>query len=124
MKIKLFVLLLVLLCSITLMAQRPQRVPAAPFPITVAQSDGVDLVIRLHGDENMHFVTTTDGYVIVEGENGDYFFGKVGKDNRIIPSKYRARNEELRNKKTLRYLRKMAKDERLKKDVFVFESYY
>ena len=77
MKIKELVLFFTLFFTSFLIAQQPQRVPAAPYPITVAQSDGVDLVIRLHGDENRHFVTTTDGYIIVEGANGDYFFGKI-----------------------------------------------
>ena len=101
-------------------SQRPQRVPAAPYPITIMQADGTELTIRLHGDENMHFTTTTDGYVIIDNGHEQYYFAKVNCKGALVPSKHKATDAGKRNKKTQRYLKKMDKDNRLKKDIFVY----
>ena len=47
-------------------------IKASPKPITVKQPDGTTLVIRVHGDENFHYITTTDGFLIQRDKDG-YF---------------------------------------------------
>lgn len=47
-------------------------VPALPRLITVKQSDGSTITIKIHGDENFHYTTTSDGYLIVQKE-GVYY---------------------------------------------------
>lgn len=47
-------------------------IKANPKPITVKQPDGSTLVIRVHGDENFHYITTTDGFLIQRDKDG-YF---------------------------------------------------
>ena len=117
MKRSIFLFSFLMFCVIFAMSQQPQRVPAVPYPITIAQSDGTELTIRLVGDENSHFVATPDGYVIVEGVNGDYYFGKVDCKGRTVPSKHIARNEGERSKKTEKSLRKISRDKRLKRTI-------
>lgn len=39
-------------------------VRAFPGAVTVTQADGTTLTIRIHGDENFHYTTTSDGYLI------------------------------------------------------------
>lgn len=105
--------LCLILGMISLTAQ-PRRCPATPHPIRVTQPNGDTLMIRLHGDENYHFTTTLDGYRIVKSKKGYYMFAKV-KDGKIIPSFFNARMKSDRNNWFLkRYLKKMAKDSKLK----------
>ena len=47
-------------------------IKANPKPITIKQPDGTTLVIRVHGDENFHYITTTDGFLIQRDKDG-YF---------------------------------------------------
>ena len=47
-------------------------VPALPRLITVKQSDGSTITIRIHGDEKFHYTTTSDGYLVVQ-KNGVYY---------------------------------------------------
>lgn len=47
-------------------------VPALPKLITVKQSDGSIITIRIHGDEKFHYTTTSDGYLVVQ-KNGVYY---------------------------------------------------
>lgn len=45
---------------------------AFPRPIVMRQPDGTTLLVRLHGDENFHYATTADGFLIGRGADG-YF---------------------------------------------------
>ena len=37
---------------------------AYPRPIVMKQPDGTTLLVRIQGDENYHFVTTSDGFML------------------------------------------------------------
>lgn len=54
-------------------------VRAFPGTIAVMQADGTTLSIRLHGDENFHYTTTSDGYLITQ-KDGIYYYATVGTD--------------------------------------------
>lgn len=70
MKKYLFLLFAILLsCQVRLFA-----VPARPLPVTVTQSDGTTLVVRLCGDEFFHWYETSDGIPLVQAGNGDYCY--------------------------------------------------
>ena len=43
-------------------------VGAYPLPVEVRQSDGTLLTVLLHGDEDFHYYTTTDGVLLVQKE--------------------------------------------------------
>ena len=66
---KLRLLLLPLLLALPLAAF---AIKANPRPVTVSLPDGSRLTICLHGDENFHYATTLDGYLIRRDRDG-YF---------------------------------------------------
>ena len=47
-------------------------IKANPRAVMVKQPDGKHLMVRIHGDENHHFVTTIDGYRVAPDEKGFY----------------------------------------------------
>ena len=49
--------------------------------------DGTKIEIRLHGDENFHFTTLTDGTIVKEVD-GYFYYANVG-DNNIEATKYK-----------------------------------
>ena len=55
---------------------------AYPFPVTITQSDGKQLTIIQHGDEDIHWTTTTDGVILVHKENG-YFIADIDLEGNL-----------------------------------------
>jgi M6 family metalloprotease-like protein len=53
-------------------------------PINVFQPDGQKITILLHGDENFHYRTTSDGYLIAQDEKGYFNYAEVGDDGSIL----------------------------------------
>lgn len=65
------------------------------FPIIVNQSDGTNLTIIAHGDENFHWITTMDGVIVIK--NGDSFYvADIDCDGKLTPSTQLAHNKENR----------------------------
>ena len=112
------ILMLILFCgfglSTYILGQSPSRVPATPYPIKVAQPNGDTITIRLFGDERQHYFTSTDGYVIVKNAEGYFCYAAINADNEVIASKYKVGKSGICMR---RYLKKMSKDERLKKNI-------
>lgn len=73
---------LLLLCFALAGTQEAAAIKANPNPITVTQPDGSLLTIRIHGDENFHYTTTLDDYMICRANDG--YFKYVDKDNNGI----------------------------------------
>lgn len=86
-RVSLLTLLSVLLVGIF----NASAVPAYPGPITVTQSDGTQLTIRIYGDEFSHYVLSQDGYTLVGGADGDYYFAKLSNDGNLVPSAIKAK---------------------------------
>ena len=63
---------ILLLCFLLCQAQNAFAIKANPRPVTIEQPDGTILTVRLYGDENFHYVTTIDGYLISRDRDG-YF---------------------------------------------------
>ena len=112
------ILMLMLFCgfglSTYMFGQSPSRVPATPYPIKVAQPNGDTITIRLFGDERQHYFTSPDGYVIVKNAEGYFCYAAINADNEVIASKYKVGKSGICMR---RYLKKMSKDERLKKNI-------
>ena len=112
------ILILMLFCgfglSTYMFGQSPSRVPATPYPIKVAQPNGDTITIRLFGDERQHYFTSIDGYVIVKNAEGYFCYAAINADNEVIASKYKVGKSGICMR---RYLKKMSKDERLKKNI-------
>lgn len=58
--------------------QEAEAVKAYPYPISVRQPDGSTLIVRLHGDENFHYATSADGYMLAKNSEG--FFCYISYD--------------------------------------------
>lgn len=72
-------------------------IKANPKPVTVRQPDGTTLVIRVHGDENFHYITTADGFLIQRDKDGffKYVQTDAAKGTRSITAR-RATNANVR----------------------------
>lgn len=68
-----------------------EAVPAYPNPIKKTQADGTTITIQLHGDEFFNYTTTSDGYNIVEGEDGIYYYAQLS-GGELFPTKVRAKD--------------------------------
>lgn len=77
MKKKLIIFLMACLTSVATWA-----VKADPTPITITQPDGTQLTIRLNGDEDLHWYSTTDGVLLVQ-DNMTYYVAKVNADGSL-----------------------------------------
>ncbi len=69
---------LFLLVALSVNCLEVDAIRAYPHPITLTQPDGTTLLVRLCGDENFHYITTTDGFMLAKDDAG--FFCYVGYD--------------------------------------------
>ena len=67
------------LCLVALTTVSAWAARALSEPVTVRQPDGTELVITLHGDEHIAWLTTTDGTLLVERDNA-YYVAAIGDD--------------------------------------------
>lgn len=68
---------------------------AYPGPITVIQSDGTELTVYLHGDENFNWSTTEDGALLVHLGN-NYYIAQVEGDGSLKATPQLAHNKNNR----------------------------
>ena len=66
-------------------------VQAFPEPVTVTQPDGTTITLRIHGDEEMDYTTTTDGYTVVMNQDGYYVYALL-EEGSLVPTQVVARN--------------------------------
>ena len=111
MKKYLFILLSLVVLSITVQAQKPAHVPAYPGQIARVQPDGDTIHVFLRGDEHMHFMMTLDGWQIRENDKGVICYCKprtVRKngEKQIVPvvTKKQAHDADKRTKCEKRWL--------------------
>ena len=64
---KTVLILITLLCHLASHASK-----GWPYPITVSQPDGTQLTVRINGDADFNWVSTLDGVVLKQEENGYY----------------------------------------------------
>ena len=58
---------------------------AIPGPVKVKQPDGSTVTVRIHGDENFNWLTSTDGYTLVHDAGGLLTYA-AEKSGRLVPS--------------------------------------
>ena len=81
------VLMLVLAGSLL---PRAYATPARPGTVTLTQSDGTVIRAQIHGDEFFHWTTTQDGYSIVGGGDGDWYFAELDSRGRLVSTGIKA----------------------------------
>lgn len=69
---KYFVLFLMLALAVVANA-----IPAKRVWKTYMQSDGSQLTLMMHGDEQLHYFKTTDGQVVVQNDENQYVYAQV-----------------------------------------------
>ncbi|MDR2684548.1 MAG: hypothetical protein LBB53_04105, partial [Prevotellaceae bacterium] len=97
---KLYSLVILLYISILCYA-----IPAKPVPVKVVQPDGTELIIRLNGDENFHYITTEDGILIAKNAKNFYEYASMDEDGKIFPIKIIARQPQFRTGKEILFLK-------------------
>lgn len=89
----------VMLCAGTALA-----VPARPGITDVTTPDGETIAVRLIGDEFFHIRLTEDGYPLVAGDDGYYYYAEITSDFALRPSGIRAVSAEARDAETREWL--------------------
>ncbi len=69
-----------------------QAVPAYPGLITTTQPDGTVIEIKLYGDENFSWATTTDGYTMLRNSEDYWVYAQQAPNGWLIPSDIVFRN--------------------------------
>ncbi len=59
-------------------------VPARPGVVTLRQKDGSIIRARIHGDEFCNYVTTEEGYNIVGGADGNWYYAELDKSGSLV----------------------------------------
>ncbi len=63
--------------------------------VDIRQADGTVLTVVLHGDEDFHYYTTTDGILLVQ-QGGAYYVASTGTDGRLSATPHLAHNASQR----------------------------
>ena len=73
--------------------QEALAIGAFPRPVLMRQPDGSTLLVRIQGDENFHFVTSSDGYLLKKDKKGYFCYVDYdSKSGRKSLTKQRAHN--------------------------------
>lgn len=89
--------------------QATWAIKAYPHPIMMRQPDGTTLLVRIQGDENFHFVTTTDGFLLNKDKKGYFCYVDYDKKTqKKVMTKQRAHNVDVRSDKEKKLLESLA----------------
>ena len=94
----------VLICFLITQVGNIWAIPADPTPFKLQQPDGKEFHAKLHGDEFLHFITTTDGYTIIKSPDGFYKYAVQNHDENILPGKYTAKDPAERSNDEVLFL--------------------
>lgn len=89
---RIFIFLSALFIALSIFA-----IPADRTAISVKQSDGTTLMVRLTGDEYCHYYTTLDGIPVVKEANGDFYYATMTADGALVSTNCLAHNKENRS---------------------------
>lgn len=103
---KFLLLLSLIIASLALSINTSQAVPAYNKAVNVTLPDGSQLTLRLVGDEFFHYKLTTDGYQVVQGSDGYYYYyTPQSASTRSANTGTRASNPSNRTSQEKSYLR-------------------
>ncbi|MBQ7421235.1 MAG: M6 family metalloprotease domain-containing protein, partial [Prevotella sp.] len=87
---------IVLLMAFCLMSVLTWAVKAESTPVVIIQSDGSQLTVIGHGDEDFHWYTTTDG-VLLTRVGSDYYVASIGPKGELTASTQLAHESKFRS---------------------------
>lgn len=87
----------------------PRYCPGNPGPTEVTQPDGTSLTIKMVGDEFCHYAKSIDDYTLLQDPTGVYYYAELSRKNHLVNSGVKASNPGQRNRKELRFLKKIQK---------------
>lgn len=75
------------LCALLSLASvdKSEAIPAQPHPVTVRQSDGSYITLKIFGDENFHYMTDMSGYIVAESA-GTYYYASYTVNGELVIS--------------------------------------
>ena len=88
---------LLIICLAIGGTEKAVAVKANPNPVTITQPDGSTLTIRIHGDENLHYTTTIDGYLIRRDNDGYFKYVDMDADGSLRITSQTANNIDNRD---------------------------
>ena len=94
-----------MLCSLTTWAAKAESIP-----VQVRQADGTVITVILRGDEHINWYTTLDGVLLVQGEDNNYYIGKVEKSGNLIATQQLAHEALTRSQAERNLIAKQDKD--------------
>ena len=81
-----------------------KAVPAYPGLITTTQLDGTTISYYMKGDENFHFMTSEDGYLISLNSDNILEYAIINDNFEIVTTGVKASDIAYRTSKEKRYL--------------------
>ena len=100
---------ILLVAALMLMAITGWARPALSGAVKCVQPDGSTVMLVLHGDEYYHFSTTTDGYTVLQSENGAWEYA-VLEGNRLRSTGVQAHDVNQRNANEVSLLAGLSKN--------------
>ena len=85
-------------------------VKAIPEKVTHLQPDGTVLTLSIHGDEFLHWLETTDGFVIHPGDDGGLYYAVSDINGNLVPGNILAHTPEQRDQNEQSYINTLDKD--------------
>ncbi len=102
---QLSLIICLMLCSLTTWAAKAESIP-----VQVRQADGTVITVILRGDEHINWYTTLDGVLLVQGEDNNYYIGKVEKSGNLIATKQLAHEAQTRSQAERNLIAKQDKE--------------
>lgn len=87
---------LLLAMGLLLATTASQASRVLPFPMEVLQADGTTLTVTMHGDEQFHWMSLSDGTIVVNTGKG-FYVAELGEDGTLTPTDQLAHEPALRN---------------------------
>ncbi len=78
--------------------------PGYTKPVDVYQPDGTTVTLMMHGDEYLSYMSTTDGYTVVKGDDGYYRYAVRNGEGQLQATDYIAKNADSRTQEELAFL--------------------
>ncbi len=97
------------LCLILASVEYANAIPAYSKVVKHRQSDGTMIEIRIVGDEFSNQVLSMDGYSLVGGGDGNYYYAVQAKDGSLVPSSVRVKSAGKLSAEELEILSKIPK---------------